>query len=148
MFCTHCGIDAGDDAFCKSCGTTIQKEQPGGDFNQQAFNQANFGGHGNQNQQSQNNFGGQNQFGGNQMPHPNAKSKIVAGLLGIFLGGLGIHNFYLGFIGKGVAQLLMSTIGWILIIPPFAAAIWALIEGIMILVGSINKDAQGIPLRE
>ncbi len=26
---------------------------------------------------------------------PNAKSKLVAGLLGIFLGGFGVHNFYL-----------------------------------------------------
>ena len=29
--------------------------------------------------------------------NPNAKSKIAAGLLGIFLGSLGVHNFYLGF---------------------------------------------------
>lgn len=31
------------------------------------------------------------------------KSKLAAGLLGIFLGGLGIHNFYLGYTGKAVA---------------------------------------------
>ena len=39
------------------------------------------------------------------------KSKLVAGLLGIFLGGLGIHNFYLGYTGKGVAQILLSCTG-------------------------------------
>ena len=39
------------------------------------------------------------------------KSKMAAGLLGIFLGGLGIHNFYLGNTGKGVAQLLLSCTG-------------------------------------
>src|SRR5258707_374960 len=32
------------------------------------------------------------------------KSKLVAGLLGIFLGGLGVHRFYLGYIGIGIAQ--------------------------------------------
>lgn len=36
------------------------------------------------------------------------KSKIVAGLLGLFLGTLGVHNFYLGYTGKAVAQLLLT----------------------------------------
>ena len=30
---------------------------------------------------------------------PGAKSKIAAGLLGILLGGFGVHNFYLGYTG-------------------------------------------------
>ena len=38
------------------------------------------------------------------------KSKLAAGLLGIFLGSLGIHNFYLGYTGKAVAQLLISVL--------------------------------------
>ena len=42
--------------------------------------------------------------------NPNAKSKLAAGLLGIFLGGIGVHNFYLGFTGKAVAQLLISVL--------------------------------------
>ncbi len=82
---------------------------------------------------------------GNQLTQPipvgEQKSKLVAGLLGILLGGLGVHNFYLGFTGKGVAQILLSFCFGI-------GAIWGLIEGIMILTGSINKDAKGIPLKE
>lgn len=70
-----------------------------------------------------------------------AKSRIAAGLLGILLGGLGVHNFYLGFTGKGIAQIVLSLFCGI-------GAIWGLIEGIMILVGSINEDANGVPLRE
>lgn len=73
------------------------------------------------------------------VPNPNAKSKLVAGLLGILLGGLGIHNFYLGYTGKGVAQILLSFccgVGYI----------WGLIEGILILCGNINQDANGNPL--
>ncbi len=76
------------------------------------------------------------------------KSKIAAGLLGIFLGSLGIHNFYLGFTGKAVAQLLITvlsvgTLSWV-------SWIWGIIEGILILTGSENfrRDANGIPLRD
>ncbi len=82
--------------------------------------------------------------------YPNAvnqpKSKLVAGLLGIFLGGLGVHNFYLGFTGKAVAQLLISLIscGSLAIV----SAIWGFIEGVLILVGSINTDASGMLLGE
>ncbi|OKY90610.1 MAG: hypothetical protein BHV58_05005, partial [Bifidobacteriales bacterium 56_10] len=58
------------------------------------------------------------------------KSKIVAGLLGLFLGGLGVHNFYLGYTGKAVAQLLLTLIGWIILIGPIISGIWALIEAV------------------
>lgn len=69
------------------------------------------------------------------------KSKLTAGLLGIFLGGLGIHNFYLGYTGKAIAQIALSLCFGI-------GAIWGLVEGIMILTGSINTDAKGVPLRD
>lgn len=86
--------------------------------------------------------------------NPNAKSKMAAGLLGIFLGQFGVHNFYLGYTGKAVAQLLLTIFGYILaifIIGIFmvaAASIWGLVEGIMILSGSINTDANGVPLKD
>lgn len=72
------------------------------------------------------------------------KSKIAAGMLGIFLGSLGVHNFYLGYTGKAVAQLLITLIscGTLAVV----SAIWGLIEGVMILTGSINTDADGNPL--
>lgn len=75
----------------------------------------------------------------NIMPGAKRKSKITAGLLGIFLGGWGIHNFYLGNTGKGIAQIFLTFcfgIGYV----------WGLIEGIMILCGGIKTDANGIPL--
>lgn len=74
------------------------------------------------------------------------KSKLVAGLLGIFLGALGIHNFYLGFTGKALAQLLISLLSCGFLSP--VSGIWGLIEGIMILTGSTNVDAKGVPLKE
>lgn len=74
------------------------------------------------------------------------KSKLVAGLLGILLGGLGIHNFYLGYTVKAVIQLLLTllTFGF----GALVSWIWGLVEGIMILTGKINKDAHGVPLKD
>ncbi len=74
--------------------------------------------------------------------YPEQKSKMAAGLLGIFLGAWGIHNFYLGNTGRGVAQIIVS------IVTCGIGSIWGLIEGIMILTGSIKTDANGIPLKD
>lgn len=70
------------------------------------------------------------------------KSKIVAGLLQIFLSPFGVGRFYLGHTGIAIAQCAVSlltcyTVGWI----------WPLVDGIMILMGNV-KDAQGRTLRE
>jgi TM2 domain-containing membrane protein YozV len=82
----------------------------------------------------------------NQENNFNAKSKLAAGLFGIFLGGFGIHNFYLGFTGKAVAQLLMTVLSCGILSP--VSAIWGLIEGILILSGDANYDADGRPLKD
>lgn len=74
----------------------------------------------------------------------NGKSKITAGILGIFLGCYGVHNFYLGYNGKAIAQLLITLLSLFLL--SWVSAIWGLIEGILILTGSIKEDAFGNPL--
>lgn len=75
---------------------------------------------------------------------PRAKSRLAAGLLGIFLGGLGVHRFYLGYTTIGILQILVTVVTCGL------GSIWGLIEGIMILAQapSFRTDAQGVPLRE
>nr|WP_326846455.1 TM2 domain-containing protein [Streptomyces kaniharaensis] len=70
-------------------------------------------------------------------PEYSDKSKIVAGILQLFLGGFGIGRFYTGHIGMGIAQLL--TCG--------GFGFWALIDGIMFLVSNDRTDAQGRLLR-
>ena len=76
--------------------------------------------------------------------YPEQKSRLVAGLLGILLGSLGIHRFYLGYVGIGIAQIAVTIVTFGL------GAIWGFIEGIMILVGaeSFRRDAKGVPLKE
>ncbi len=67
----------------------------------------------------------------------NKKEKVAAGLLAIFLGGLGIHKFYLG--GKqqktaGIIMLVVWVVGFCLFfVGPIVIGIIAFIEGIIYL---------------
>ncbi len=69
------------------------------------------------------------------------KSKLVAGLLGIFLGGFGVGRFYTGHVGLGVAQLVVTLVTCGL------GSLWGLIDGIIILVNG-GTDSEGYKLRE
>lgn len=78
-----------------------------------------------------------------RMTSTGQRSKLVAGLLGIFVGWLGVHNFYLGYTGKGIAQIILSFLSCGLI-----GYVWGLIEGILILCGNIKYDADGNLLKD
>jgi TM2 domain-containing membrane protein YozV len=71
------------------------------------------------------------------------KSKLAAGLLGIFLGAFGIHRFYLGYTTIGIVMLLITVLSIGMLSP--ITGLWGLIEGILCLTGSM-ADAQGRPL--
>lgn len=79
--------------------------------------------------------------------YPQPKSRVTAGLLGIFLGGLGIHRFYLGFTMIGVIQLVLTLLLGVLTFG--LIGLWGVVEGIMIIAGSsaFRADAKGVPLR-
>lgn len=62
------------------------------------------------------------------------------GLLGIFVGGFGIHNFYLGNISIGVIQIIVTLVTCGL------GSLWGFIEGILILCDRITVDGEGKPL--
>jgi hypothetical protein len=70
------------------------------------------------------------------------KSKIAAGLLGIFVGGWGVHRFYLGFVSIGLLQIFvtLATCG--------IGGLWGFIEGILYLTGSMDRDVDGRKLRD
>lgn len=154
MFCKNCGKEITSGKFCGACGTPVEdkveekvedkkieevvvnnepeiKAEPVEDTTMQQpvivatqtnSNNSNTSSNVNSNSTSQ-------------------KSKIAAGLLGIFLGSIGVHNFYLGYTGKAVAQLLISILscGSLLLV----SAIWGMVEGIMILATNDYKDAEG-----
>ncbi len=67
------------------------------------------------------------------------KSKLVAGLLGIFLGSIGVHKFYLGDSKAGIIRIVVTvvTLG--------IGGIWGFIEGIMLLVNG-GTDVDGVEL--
>ncbi len=66
---------------------------------------------------------------------PGAEKKLVAGLLGILIGSLGIHKFYLGYQKEGIIMLLVSLVGGFFTCGVVTAAmgIIGLIEGILYL---------------
>lgn len=76
------------------------------------------------------------------------KSRGVYIVLGLFLGGLGIHNFYAGRNGAGIAQLMISIIAiplWIIVIGFFMTLgvwFWVFIEVI-----SVDTDGYGRRMR-
>ena len=112
MYCSNCGKEMADDArFCPACGASVSSLTPPP-----------------------------------QKPSvicvssvKNSKSRISYILLGIFLGVLGVHNFYAGYGGRGSAQLLITLfLGW-LVIPLFIVWIWCIVE-----ICTVRFDAQGV----
>lgn len=143
MFCKNCGTALDDDAVvCPNCGKTVERpsaqEQPkrfcthcGKEVDPKAYICVNCGCKIESSEIA-------------SVPAGDRKSKLAGGLLGIFLGALGVHNFYLGYTGKAVGQLLLSVLSIGLL--SWVSAIWGLIEGVMILAGNINTDGKGNPL--
>lgn len=70
------------------------------------------------------------------------KSRIVFMLLGLFLGGIGVHNFYAGHIAKGVFQLLFALLGVSWLGPMSCGAVYVL-WGIYILIDSVVTSHDG-----
>lgn len=72
----------------------------------------------------------------------NEKSKLVAVLLAFFVGSIGIHDFYLGYTKNGVIKIILTVCTGI------GGSIWALIDFIRLLTGSLHTDANGVELKK
>ena len=129
MNCRNCGAEVKDvDRFCGRCGAQIVGEQ-----GQEANSQQ-------QHEQAQN-----EQYIYQQplyQPLDTRKSRVVAGVLQIFLGGFGVGRFYLGYHGIAIAQIIVTflTCG--------IGALWPFIDGILILANQVQTDADGVPLKD
>ena len=123
VFCSACGAACAieESVCCKACGTEMKI---GDNFCKKCGADRN----------------------GNQKVHQaktvGQRSKLIAGLLGIFVGGFGIHNFYLGKTGLAVTQIIVTMVTCGL------GYIWGFIEGILILCDKICYDGDGNPLGE
>lgn len=85
------------------------------------------------------------------------KSKVLAGILAILFGSIGVHNFYLGNINLGLVKLVVALacnfLGRLLffLFVPFslissALFIWGVVDGVLILTGRVTTDEAGNPL--
>lgn len=70
------------------------------------------------------------------------KSKLVAVLLAFFLGSIGIHDFYLGYNKYGVIKIILTVCTGV------GGGIWALVDFIRLLTGSLHTDANGVELKK
>ena len=59
--------------------------------------------------------------------------------MGVLLGGFGVHRFYLGHVGIGIAQIVVTVITF------GVGSIWGFIEGILCFCGAI-RDVDGLEL--
>jgi TM2 domain-containing membrane protein YozV len=63
-----------------------------------------------------------------------ASKRLVAGICGILLGGLGVHKFILGMVRPAVIMLVVTIAGWpLFFIGPFVMWVIGIIEGIIYL---------------
>lgn len=117
-YCPNCGTKVEEGTkFCSNCGIRVEGLFDRGP-QQQQYEQRNT---------EDTDFNGfrHTPYYNGVDPNWPVKSKIAAGVLGIVLGGLGIHKFYLGRIGLGILYILFCWTG----IP----SIIGLVEGIIYL---------------
>lgn len=70
------------------------------------------------------------------------KSKLVAVILAFFLGGFGAHDFYLGYTKNAIIKIVLTCCTGV------GGSIWALIDFIRLLTGSLSVDANGVELKK
>lgn len=126
-FCKHCGGTIDNDCVvCPLCGKQVEELKSNSSGNIVINN--------NNNNNNNNTVAG-GVFTGELI---SPKSWLVTLLLCLFLGGIGIHRFYVGKIGTGILMLILAFTG--------ISFIWCLIDLVMIIVSKFT-DSQGRPIK-
>lgn len=142
MICKNCSTNYDDNApYCPYCGAPNDMAHGSQQCQNEYYNpNAQQGGqyyyNGQPNTQQPNYQYQQQDMNCNpqQMNTEPTKEKIVAGLLAILIGTLGIHKFYLGYTKSGIIMLLVSLLTFGVGAP--IMAVISLIEGILYLTKS------------
>lgn len=73
-----------------------------------------------------------------------SRDHVAAGLLAIFLGGFGVHKFYLGYNTQGFILLALSLVGGMFSFGLIAGVVWiiSIIEGIIYLTKTQSEFEQ------
>lgn len=73
-----------------------------------------------------------------------SRDHVAAGLLAIFLGGFGVHKFYLGYNTQGFILLALSLVGGLFSFGLIAGVVWiiSIIEGIIYLTKTQSEFEQ------
>ncbi|MDD7275938.1 MAG: TM2 domain-containing protein [Treponema sp.] len=109
MFCKNCGKEIDEDArFCPECGTAQRR---GETVTMESGN-----------------------LGPSQNTNVSPKSRTTVALIALFFGSLGIHRFYVGKVGTGILQILLTCCFGL-------GCVWALIDLIIILCGNFTDKA-------
>ncbi|MBU0742351.1 TM2 domain-containing protein [bacterium] len=128
MFCRNCGKELNENALaCPGCGVSPLSEKK--------FCQA-CGKETLENQVMCTSCGAM--LGRGAAAGAGGKNKVTAGILGILLGSLGVHKFYLGYTGAGIIMLLISLVLGLLTVGIATGVMGTigLIEGILYLTKS------------
>ena len=142
MICKNCSTNFDDNApYCPYCGAPNYMAHGSQQSQNEYYNpNAQQGGqyyYNGQPNTQQPNYQYQQQdmnYNPQQMNTEPTKEKIVAGLLAILIGTLGIHKFYLGYTKSGIIMLLVSLLTFGVGAP--VMAVISLIEGILYLTKS------------
>ena len=116
MFCSRCGSEVADEAaVCIKCGATVSElDIPSATHPAVGATSS-------------------------DVAASPPKARLAYIFLGVSLGFLGIHNFYAGYSGRGIAKLSISVLtGW-LILPLVAVGIWTIVE-----LCTVDRDVHGV----
>lgn len=128
MKCEYCDNPVPNGATrCPSCGAAVELNDQAGRAARQMSEQTRSVNH-----------PSVNSFSIDPYLYVEKKSRIIYVVLAIVFGELGVHNFYAGYIGRGVAQLLITILSFGLLF--WFSWLWAIIE-----ICIVRRDGRSIP---